>query len=824
MRKNRIYYVIAAIFLIMTGGCKDDNYDMTGSVQPSLTMHYIYTSASAFDSPYPAAFNESFRVYSLDTPWEFSNSASWITLSPERGSATADVIMNVGENLSTGDPRTAVFFLKSGDPEWTFSKGISVTQGAAVAIFTPELEELNFPGGASTKTISYSTNSDLTVTPRETWIHTSLDASASTITVSVDANPSNSSRRGDVKIDFGDRTAYIYVVQAASVITGSTDILDFDNLASAYTVVIDAEVEWNAITSESWIQITPSEGKAGVSEVLIEAAPNTSVSRRSGYVNFNSSGATKWTVEVRQKGLYFEPLLSTMNFSAGGESLELNVSSNTAWQVESCPNWVSVSPVEGVGDGKVTVTAAENESIYRRYGEIVFYQPGLDMTQSVSLSQEGVTFSADHETFEYGAQGGSLSLNITANGSWTTEVSDDWIVVDPAAGKGNAVVRISVGENNTAESRSGTVIFRYAEFTHVVTINQLGKYITISNENFEFTSRGGVHLLEISTNDSWSARIEGDPDWLTLSSTSGTGDAVINITASDNPSVNLRSATVVVDISSGQSLRILVSQKPRTLSVSMQSIILFAEGGDSQIVTIHTDGQYVITTQGDWFTIHYKYLNVQQPSLPLSSKSNSRDVSSRAGKTVKNNAFYISASENPSKEARRGKVIISLTDLKEGSLSLEIPVIQSGEGCTFILNPFQPADSDWDVNPSGDFGVTIASYSVEKDWLPKVTGGLTVNVTGFTTDHDWNRNEEFNSNVKISQYGQMLDWNGQLSGSAIFKNSGYSDDASWIPVPISETNFKGSGFAPDSDYLSGQTDEADFTVSDFTPDRDWNNE
>lgn len=65
-----------------------------------------------------------------------------------------------------------------------------------------------------------------------------------------------------------------------------------------------------------------------------------------------------------------------------------------------------------------------------------------------------------------------------------------------------------------------------------LTYGEIINIIEISPENMSFDYTGGTSALTITSDNSWAASIGND--WLTLSSTSGTGDSTINITAQLN--------------------------------------------------------------------------------------------------------------------------------------------------------------------------------------------------------------------------------------------------------------------------------------------------
>lgn len=79
----------------------------------------------------------------------------------------------------------------------------------------------------------------------------------------------------------------------------------------------------------------------------------------------------------------------------------------------------------------------------------------------------------------------------------------------------------------------------------------------ISPENMSFDYTGGTSALTITTDNSWTASIGND--WITLSSTSGTGNSTINITAQLNKGQERTGYVIVTDDSN--TLVCTISQK-----------------------------------------------------------------------------------------------------------------------------------------------------------------------------------------------------------------------------------------------------------------------
>lgn len=747
--KKTLLYISSIILVLVFAGCKDD-FDPNGNLEPSLSAHWLKPSQTNFDYYLSSAFSETFTVESFETPWKFSDVADWITLTPSSGYASASVTLNAQENQSADNARTAIFYLQSNDPDWSYNRAMSVSQAKATPAISVDETSLSFGGSASQQTVNVTANCSWTTLCSDSWVTLSSDVAPGKLNISVSANPQSTYRSSTIYISYGSgKSISVRITQSPANITSSVYTLQYENVASKYDVTIDSEADWTSTVSDSWISVNPNNGKAGKTTVSIEVAPNTSISARNGYVAIKTGTAERLQIAISQKGIYIESDES-LTFTSIEESKKLSIRSNTSWTVTSKPNWLTLSKEIGEGNGEITVTTSENPNTTSRSGEIVLGQTGLSIQCKVKVTQLGKSLSTDLTLLEFSDKASQVTFNLVSDAAWTSTQTVNWFTTTPTSGSGNTTITVAVEENNTTEERTGTINYAYADKSSSVNVHQLAKYMTIDNQSFEFDSKGGSHTIELSTNDEWTAEIEHNVSWLKLSKSSGTGNAVITLTAEDNASVNTRSTAVVINTKYSQSIRILVSQKPRYLSVSTSSILFFANGGTSEIVTIDTDGTFEIKSEASWFTVN----------------------------KGEGNTFTVYATKNSSDEMRRGKITISLTDLKEGTLALELTVSQAGEGGSFIINGY-PEDQDWNYVGGGSLTVTINGYTSDKNWDESFGGTLTVKVTGFTTDQDWNINDRSSCRVSINTYGVDTDWNNASKSTGNFINTPYKSDSNW---------------------------------------------
>lgn len=179
----------------------------------------------------------------------------------------------------------------------------------------------------------------------------------------------------------------------------------------------------------------------------------------------------------------------------------------------------------------------------------------------IDISQKSVTIPAE---------GGSLSVSITAPVQWKVSTSDSWFSISPTEGEAGTVqVEFSAGRNESGESRTGTATVS-AEGLQAVSVQvsqpaletpppAVDTKLGLSVEGLSFEAAGGTLSFDLTANKDWTASVANAP-WLTLDKTSGNGDATLSASAAENTSAEERSA-VITFTSEEKSLRLQVSQK-----------------------------------------------------------------------------------------------------------------------------------------------------------------------------------------------------------------------------------------------------------------------
>ena len=741
-------YITYIIFSLLLIGCSEQ-YDESLGLYPTLTPRYMTVTPTLLTYA-SSAGTQSVNVTSTQTPWKLENGIEWVSLSPTSGTASGTISVGVSENTAGDEVRTGVFYLKADVSDWKYEAPISVTQAGATPVITLSKSEVDFTGTENTESITVSSNCSWSVSSSSDWL--TATQKDNTITLSATTNETNSYRTATVSV-FHEGTTNtskkITVRQAPASVNASTETLVFNNKAGSVSVTVNSEANWTASTSSSWLEVSPSSGTAGTSTMTISVSPNTATSERTGYVIISIGGSQRIQIPVRQRGIYIETEQTELSFKASGGSQELAVLSNTSWTVSSTPSWITVSPSNGDGDGTVKVTAQDNPNTANRSGVIHITQSGLSIDVAITVTQTGKTFDVNTTVLNFEDKQETQTVEILTDGTWNARTDDTWITLSPMSASGNSTLSVTVAENPNDSERSGQVIISMGDKSSTISVVQKGKYFTVSNSLLTYTSKGGSMNIAVTTNDTWTAKIENSPTWLQLSSTSGSGNVDVKVTASDNPSVNSRSATIIFQTTHNQSVRVMVTQDARYLNVDTREVLFYSKGGTSEAITVSTDGAYSISCSDSWLSVNQS-----------------------------KNTFTVTATENTTTDARIGYITIALTDLKEGSYSLKLTVTQLNYGGSFLRKDYGD-DINYDNMGNSTGSLTITGFGADKNYDSTTTSGTTLSVSGFKSDSSWDTSVSSKVTVTIMGFNSDTNLDSSTNTSGSISKTNFEGDANW---------------------------------------------
>lgn len=596
-----IKHLLYFLPLLVLTGCSDgfkEGYE--DSYTPLSGYLYIENPTVTLAG---AASEAQFRVRAGNTPWLFQGMASWITVNPSSGSEDTQVTVSAAENPSGESIRTSVFSLRATVSDLEYP--ISVTQNPSTPFMTLETTALSFTAAGGEQTVKIHANVAWKMYVVPSWVTPLVAADSSYITFRVAENTSGQSRSVTsyfYSINGDHRLASVtYTQDVAATPATSQPSLEFGNEGGSFSVSLTSEVAWTAETSDTWLELSPDEGLAGTTPLVISALPNTTINDRNGTINIKVGGQVVSTIEVRQRGLYLEVSPTSFEFASIPESHTLSVHSNVSWTVQYKPDWLTLSATAGDGDAVLTLNATEHTGTSNRVGTLKLGVTGTELSANVTLLQQGKYFS-----------------------------------ITPGV------------------------------------LSELG-------------SKGGTHEVHIASNDAWT--VTHTADWLNLSKTSGRGDIDVTLTASDNPSLQPRSATTTFSPTYATTVDIVTRQAGRYLTVDVTSLRFFAKGGTSDVVHVNTDATFALSTSDTWFSVQ------------------------RNG-----SMFTVTASANTTGERREGKISITMTDLQQGEeYTLDLPVVQISDVSGIVVQPFG-ADQQWSIDTGSSATISVTGFGADQSW------------------------------------------------------------------------------------------------------------
>ena len=656
----------------------------------NIKPYYLKVNADNVAKLGSKAGNATINVESIETGWKITGMPDWIQVEPSSGNGNTQVKVTYKENLSTTASRSAVLNIISTDEGWNYTSAFTVSQDRSLCYADPVSATLTTDGKAANLTMQVSCNTTewqvAALSDLSAWATVSKGADSRSVAISLQPNVGNVSRTGTVQITTADSRSTFTVTQRPAGITSSLDKLNFEVNGGSLSINVTADAAWTAQTASSWIQVTPASGTEGTISVTVVTQPNYSVSKRNGYVYLVLSDNNKIEIPVEQGGVEFSLGTYAMNFASGPQTGKLSVNTNVSWAVATgYPSWLSFSPDQGTASAEVTVSAQDNNETSARNGSFGIGLTVMDWVLNVDVNQAGHSFEADSTALQFSDKAGSAQVSILSDGTWVATTQNDWITLTPASKTGNGTLTVHVTENTANESRTGIVSINLGSTIYNVRVIQQGKYITLSGNMFNLTSKGGQIQVDVTTNDGWTASAGNGQAWVSLSNISGDGDCSLVITVAENKSISIRKDTVTINPTNLNPLNVVIEQAARYMNLSTSSIQFFEKGGTTDNIEVETDGLVQATPDDDWLTVT----------------------------TIANGLFTVTAQPNPTHFDRTGTVTVTMTDLVEGELVKTITATQDKRTDDIIAIPdaaFKAVllDSGFDLDNDKDISLDEA--------------------------------------------------------------------------------------------------------------------
>ncbi|MCL2572716.1 MAG: InlB B-repeat-containing protein [Defluviitaleaceae bacterium] len=432
--------------------------------------------------------------------------------------------------------------------------------------------------------------------------------------------------------------------------------------------------------------------------------------------NLGNTGITPFNVAAT---LNLSASSWTSSFNASSTTIQ--VTSNRQWTINNGNlGWVrveNITPANRTGNGSFRLTTSPNPGTQSRSGTITVTAPGAP-TRTISVTQQGHPPSLNLSTSSWSPTSAASSAVVTvnANGTWSISSNQSWLTITnitPSTRTGGGFFTMNAPANPNSSTRSATVSVTVPGVpTRTITVSQAAHQanLAVSSSGWHLqTHHSSQATVNVTSNGNWTVS-SNQPSWLTVSRSSGSGNASFVMSASANTGSTARNGTITVSIPGVVTRTIPVSQAAEagnlSLSLSTWTPSNFA---DSINVNVFSNRAWNVSSNAtSWLTV-----------TPSSGSGNS--------------SFRINATANNGTAARSGTITVSAT----GTPARTISVTQGAQAATLNLShstwsPASTASSQlisvtsnraWSVSSNATSWLTVSPASGSNN------GSFTINAT-----------------------------------------------------------------------------------------------
>ena len=348
------------------------------------------------------------------------------------------------------------------------------------------------------------------------------------------------------------------------------------NGEGGYPLVIESNVDWSTESNVAWINLSKTSGKGNAS-LTVTAKPNPWETERMGSVIVTSRELKKsiliyQSCDLQSYDLFVvTPKVLTFDYMPN-EPKKISITADQEWNITGVPEWLELSAVSGTGDFTVTVTAKANLGEVERKAELTVTVGEKVEIVKVTQNYEKLVVTPAKIELNY-SKDSTGKFNIIIGKQWSISGVPEWLKLSAVSGTGNTTVIVTAEENFEEEERKAELTITVGGMNEIVEVTQNYDKMVVTPTIIELNySKDSTGKFNITTGRQWS--ISGVPEWLELSTVSGTGNSEIIVTAlTDNIDTQPLSATLIVETDK-QMAKVIVNQHGSMSVIFSYNIVL----------------------------------------------------------------------------------------------------------------------------------------------------------------------------------------------------------------------------------------------------------
>jgi len=482
----------------------------------------------------------------------------------------------------------------------------------------------------------------------------------------------------------------------------SSNTIQVSALANTANITITSDTYWGIYNIPSWITVDTNWGN-GNRTIKFTIQQNPCFVNRSSTITFywldaNWANAGETTLNITQAASNYGVSDTLLQFSAtAGSTAGLTIKTESYWEVDSLPTWLSIDKNwQWIGQ-TVYFTATENPFSSSRSAIIYVKRLLTDGTYTeipIIVKQAAPTNGISTYLVSVASPAGSPGgFAVSSIGSWSITGQKSWLSLIKSSSTGNDSVYVVAQANTTIYYRTDTlkITFSNGDIRYLVVSQDpilttfLANPVSVS---FAATASSGASI-KVSSNTNWG--ITMFPSWINQTSFIGFGDSLLTLTASQNPFTIKRTGTAYAYWLDMYGLfqddtTISITQIASSYGVSDTALSIGASSGSTKTFSITTDKYWEIVDLPSWLTVNKNYLT-GTTSIQLTSTENPQSTIRTASFTVHRllaDGTYLNATVTVHQDAMQYGVSSELVSIG----------VASGSTASFEIN----APSTWTIS------------------------------------------------------------------------------------------------------------------------------
>ena len=295
-------------------------------------------------------------------------------------------------------------------------------------------------------------------------------------------------------------------------------------------------------------------------------------------------------------------------FSAEGETVSLNITTNVPWSITAEQEWCVVSPTTGKeGVTSVSVRCTENGSYDERNSALIvrYGDNGTQKLLVVQKQKDALLLSSNK--VEMDAEGGDVTIEIKANVDYECNVEQDaegWIkVVEVSRGLKESTLCLNVAENSTKEKRVGQVTLKKGTLQEIIHVYQEGFHpsIVLSANQVEVESEATNVKVEVKSNVDYEMVLPTGIDWINVEDSRAVSSYTYHFRISTNESYDSRTADIrFLNTDLGLEEKITIVQMQRNAILIAQKEYVVPANVTELSFEVNSNVDFKVTTSDQW--------------------------------------------------------------------------------------------------------------------------------------------------------------------------------------------------------------------------------